>query len=104
MNDEEREKFLDAMKGYTKIWADGQAGIGFAINILVRELIQQKVLDKKAFLASLRECRVGLVKADTGRHFDAALQAMTQVVLTSGDDAPPDDWISKMIPPPTDNR
>src|SRR5438105_711639 len=100
---DDKENLMASLTAYSKLFADGIAGIGLAHNMLVRELLQQGILDKTKFLESIKECRTGLVAAKTGAQFDAAMQSMAKVVLTSGDNSPPSDWIAKMLPPTEGN-
>ena len=74
-------------------------GIMYAQNVLVRELMEQGVLDKERFVQTIRERRGELAKAQAGEAFDAPFMLMTKAALESGPDRLPADWLAQLVLP-----
>jgi hypothetical protein len=101
MNDEDRklmnETIAAGVHASNEVIVHGMAGSLLAVNMLTRELIIQKVIDKDKFLASIAQVRATLITSNVHPQFAKAFETMTSAVLKSGDDTP--EWLDELLHP-----
>jgi hypothetical protein len=87
-----------AVSTATRSIVETVSGVLLAHNLLVRELIEQGILDKAKFLETIQNIRAGLA-GEHAESFDRAIVTMAQAVLNSGSDQLPPDWLAKLLAP-----